>query len=193
MKEIEAVQILEKSGKKIFTLSEIKSLFGIEKDNTLYKKVESLIKDKILTRAIKGIYYLTLNPPSDFELANFLYQPSYISLSSALNFYGILVQVPYELTSVTPRLSRKIKIGERTFKYFHIKKDYFWSYEKENEFLIASPEKALVDTLFLISLGRLFLSYDEFLLDKINKKKFAELSKKIKHPAYQKLILKIKL
>lgn len=193
MKKIEVLQILQKTGKKLFILSELKNLLGIEKNNTAYKKVESLIKAGVLKRTIKGIYYLTSNPPSDFELANFLYQPSYISLASALNFYGMLIQVPYEITSVTPKLSRKIKISEKLYSYSHIAKDYFFDYKKEGDFLIASLEKALSDTLFLISLRKISLSYDEFLLDKIDKKRFYELSKRIKHPAYHKLLSKMKL
>ena len=193
MKNIEAVKILKDSGKKILTLSEIKNLFAIEKDNTAYKKVESLIKDGIIKRIIKGVYYFTFYPPSDFELANSIYQPSYISFSSALNFYGVLVQVPYKITSVTSKLTREINTGEGTFKYYHITEAYFWGYEKIEEFLIALPEKALLDTLFFISLGRASLNYDEFLLDDINFKKFREMAEKIKNPNFHRFLKKLKL
>ena len=193
MKNIEAVKILKKSGKKIFAFSEIKNLFAIENDNTVYKKVESLIKDGILKRIIKGVYYFTFYPPSDFELANSIYQPSYISLSSALNFYGILVQVPYTITSVTPKLTREIYVNEKTFKYSHITKNYYWGYEKIEGFLIAEPEKALLDALFFMSLGRASLNYDEFLLDDINFKKFREMTQKIKNPNFHRFLKKLKL
>lgn len=193
MKNIEAVRILKKSGKKIFTLSEIKNLLAIEKDNTVYKKVEVLIKDGILKRIIKGVYYFTFYPPSDFELANSIYQPSYISLSSALNFYGILVQVPYKITSVTPKLTRENNVNEKTFKYSHISKEYFWGYQKIEGFLIAEPEKALLDALFFMSLGRIVISYDELLLDRIDYEKFSEMTRKIKNPNFHRFLKKLKL
>ena len=193
MKNIKAIEILQNSGKKIFTLSEIKNILGIEKDNTIYKKVESLIKDRILKRAIKGIYYFTYNSPSDFELANHLYQPSYVSLASALNFHGILVQVPYKITSVTPKLTRESYVNEKTFKYSHISKDYFWGYQKVEGFLIAEPEKALLDALFFMSLGRIIISYDELLLDRIDHEKFSEMTKKIKNPNFHRFLKKLKL
>ncbi|MBC8527318.1 MAG: hypothetical protein H8D22_10800 [Candidatus Cloacimonetes bacterium] len=193
MKNIEAVKFLQNSGKKIFNLSEIKNLLDIEKDNTAYKKVESLIKADILKRTIKGIYYLTFNPPSDFELANSIYQPSYVSLASALTFYGILVQVPYEVTSVSPKLTKKIKFDKKSFTYSHISPDYFWGYQKVEGFLIALPEKALIDSLFFMSLGWISVNYDELFLDEIDYKKFLEMSKKIKNPVFHRFLKKIKL
>jgi len=194
MKNIEVIQVLQRTGKKIFTLAEIKRILDIKQDNTAYKKVESLIKDKILTRTIKGIYYLNLNPPSDFELANVLYKPSYLSLFSALNFYGVLVQSPYEITSVTPRLSKKINVSDKTFHYFHISKDYYFGYQTENDFLIANPEKSLLDTLFFMCLGRVSIDYDELSLKgNINQGKFKALSEKIKHPAFKNLVKQLKL
>ncbi len=193
MKNIEAVKILQNSGKKIFNLSEIKTVLDIEKDNTAYKKIESLIKAEILKRTIKGVYYLTFNPPSDFELANSIYQPSYVSLASALTFYGILVQVPYEITSVSPKLTKKIKFDKKSFTYSHISLDYFWGYQKVEGFLIALPEKALIDSLYFMSLGWISVNYDELFLDEINYKKFLEMSKKIKHPVFHRFLKKIKL
>jgi predicted transcriptional regulator of viral defense system len=193
MKNLEVLQILQKTGKSIFTLPEIKNLLDIEKDNSAYKKVESLIRDGVLTKTINGIYYLSSKPPADFELANYLYQPSYISLSSALNYYGILIQVPYEITSVTARLTRKVEVKNKLFSYRHISPAYFLGYQKEQDFLIAEPEKALIDTLFLTSLGRLKIDYDELLLKRIDKQRFKELAGKIKNRAFQKFIIRFKL
>lgn len=193
MKNLEVLQILLKTGKSIYTLPEIKNLLDIEKDNSVYKKVESLIRDGVLTKTINGIYYLASKPPADFELANYLCQPSYISLSSALNYYGILIQAPYEITSVTARLTRRVEVNDKLFFYRHIQQAYFFGYQKEQDFLIAEPEKALIDTLFLTSLGRLKIDYDEFLLKRIDKQRFKELAGKIKNRAFQKLIERFKL
>ncbi|MEO0076844.1 MAG: hypothetical protein ABIK19_04195 [candidate division WOR-3 bacterium] len=191
MKNTEAIQVLQKSGKRIFTLADVKKLLQIEKDNSAYKKVESLIRNKILSRTIKGIYIINMIPASDFELANILCRPSYISLLSALNYYGMLVQAPYEITSVTPRLSKKINIKDKIFRYYHLNTDYFFDYKKENNFLIASPEKALVDTLFFVSLGRISIEFDELQLSGIiNQNRFKELCKKIRHPVFKSIIKK---
>ena len=193
MKNLEVLQILLETGKRIFTLTEIKNLLAIEKDNSAYKKIESLIRDGVLTKTINGIYYLTSKSPVDFELANYLYQPSYISLSSALNYYGILIQVPYAITSLTPRLTRKIELNNKLFSYHHISPAYFYGFQKEQDFLIAEPAKALIDTLFLTSFGKFKIGYEELSLARIDKRRFKEYAGKIKNRAFQKFVTRIKL
>lgn len=193
MKNLKVLQILLQTGKSIFTLPEIKNLLDIEKDNSAYKKMESLTRDGVLTKTIKGIYFLSSKPPADFELANYLCQPSYISLSSALNYYGILMQVPYEITSITARLTRRVELNNKLFTYRHISPAYFFGYQKEQDFLIAELEKALIDTLFLASLGKFKFDFDELLLKRINRRRFKELAGKIKNRAFQKFIARLKL
>ncbi|MGI6278589.1 MAG: type IV toxin-antitoxin system AbiEi family antitoxin domain-containing protein [Patescibacteria group bacterium] len=187
MKTLKASQILQKSGKSVFSTTEIKNLLEIEKDNTAYKKIEALVETKVLQRAKRGFYILAGKEPSDFELANHLYQPSYISLASALNAYGIMVQTPYEIASVTTKTAQKIIFENKTFSYFHLDKKYFWGYKKEDNALIASPEKALMDAIFFASLGKASYNFDEFDLQIINKEKFQNFSEKIALPAYHKL------
>ncbi|MBU1912293.1 MAG: UDP-4-amino-4,6-dideoxy-N-acetyl-beta-L-altrosamine N-acetyltransferase, partial [Candidatus Omnitrophica bacterium] len=67
----------KKSGKKIFSTSDLRNLFGVENSNTLNKQIRGLISANVITRISKGYYYLASNKPSDFELANVLYRPSY--------------------------------------------------------------------------------------------------------------------
>ena len=46
---------------------------------------------------------------NDFLLANFLYQPSYISLESALSFFGIVTGFAYQITSLTTKKTNTLK------------------------------------------------------------------------------------
>ena len=115
MKKIEASQILQRSGKKIFSTSDLRNLFGVKSSDTLNKQIRGLISATVLARVSKGYYYLISNGPSNFELASTLYQPSYISLDSALNYYGILVQTPQEVASVTTKLAKVIKSDGKRF------------------------------------------------------------------------------
>ncbi len=193
MKKIEANQILQKSGKKIFSTSDLRNLFGVENANTLNKQIRGLISANVITRISKGYYYLASNKPSDFELANVLYRPSYISLDSALNYYGILVQTPQEITSVTTKLATVIEDGGKRFSYSHLDPKYFSDYQKLEGFLIATPEKALVDAMFFVALGRGSLSVEELNLESINKDKVSELASKISNRAFKKYFASIKL
>lgn len=193
MKKIEASQILQKSGKTIFSTSDLRNLFDEENTNTLNKQIRGLIDAQVLTRISKGYYYLTLNKPSDFELANILYQPSYISLDSALNYYGILTQTPQEITSVTTKPATVIEENGKRFSYMHLDQKYFSGYQKSSELLIAVPEKALIDAMFFVALGRGSLAIEELNLQSIHKNKVNELASHIVNRAFKKYYATIKL
>jgi hypothetical protein len=87
------------------------------------------------------------------EVAYLIYQPSYISLESALSYYGLIPEMIYSHISVTAKINRKFNNYFGHFIYRHIKKDLFWGYavmQTENGFyLLAEPEKALLDYLYL--------------------------------------------
>jgi len=193
MKKIEAIQILQKSNRKLFTLSDIKKLLKIVSDNTAYKQAAGLIEAGVLERVSKGIYLLASNKPTDFELANFLYKPSYVSLDSALNYYGILVQSPQQIISVTPNRAKKIEAVGKDFVYMHLNQKYYSDYQQVDGFLIATPEKAFIDALFFVALGRGSLSVEELILDSIDKNKLKDLAKKIDNRAFKKYFKSLKL
>jgi len=68
--------------------------------------LERLTKKGIIKRLTKRKYLFTFLESDDFQIANFLYTPSYISLESALSFYGIITQFPYQITSITPKKNK---------------------------------------------------------------------------------------
>jgi predicted transcriptional regulator of viral defense system len=184
-------KIIEKLRQKefsLFTASDFKKIFQIKKENTAYKILERLTKKGIIKRLTKRKYLFTFLESDDFQIANFLYPPSYISLESALSFYGITTQFPYQITSVTPKKTKIIKTLNKEFSYSHLKPDLFFGYEKKDKFLIALPEKALFDYLYLCSKGLRSFEKDDFDLKIINKKKFLSLLKKTKQEKLIKLL-----
>ncbi len=191
MKTVEAVQVLQRSGKKLFTVSDLRKLLDIENDNTVYKQAGVLVQIGLLQRAMKGVYILSADKPSDFELANSLYHPSYVSLESALSYYGILIQSPRQVTSVTPQLTRSVKAMGKEFSFAHLDRKYYSHYHKVDGFLIATPEKAFVDACFFAALGRASLHLDELLLDDLNQKEVKALAGDIAHPAVKKFVASV--
>lgn len=155
------------SGLSFFTLKTLKDVLDIKKDSALFSLVKKLVEAEILLRVERNKYVLKGARISDFSLANFIYQPSYISFESALNFYGILSQFPYEISSATTRKTVKKKFEGKIFTYSEIKKDLFWGYEKKDNFIIALPEKALLDQLYLAAKGYKKINLDEYELDKV--------------------------
>jgi len=148
------------SGFKLFSLKTLREVLAIEKESTLFKVVKNLLENEVLIKIERDKYLLKESKVSDFALANFIYQPSYISFESALNFYGILSQFPYEVTSATSKKTKEKNFQGKVFTFTHIKKELFWAYQKKQDFIIAFPEKALLDQLYLtVKKKRFWINY----------------------------------
>lgn len=86
--------------------------------------------------------------------ANRIYRPSYISLHTALAFYGMIPEAVVQITSVTSLKTESFKnvFGEYSYKSF--KDDLMFGYELKpmagnRAIQFATPEKALLDLLYL--------------------------------------------
>ena len=105
----------------------------------------------------RGVYLLNKNDRKiDMDnnmIANVLYEPSYLSLEYALNFYGIIPEAVADMTSVTTRKTMRFSNELGNFIYQKIKPQAFHGFkktgERKNSFFIAEAEKAVVDFLYL--------------------------------------------
>ncbi|MBK5102075.1 MAG: hypothetical protein JJE15_13955 [Desulfobacteraceae bacterium] len=176
---MDIIKIIKNSGVKIVSLSDLRKLLDIEKDNTSYKIAEKLVAEKFLLRLKKGVYLSTFNPPDSFEIANAIYTPSYISLESALNYYGILSQFPYSVTSISPKKSKKVLIDEKEFEYVQINHKLYWGFRREGQTLIAAPEKALLDMIYIVSKGLRRIEFEDLDYSPINKRDFHKMCQRI--------------
>jgi len=193
MKKIDSLLLMQRSKRKLFSSQDIRSILNIGNDNTLYKITEGLIKGGILKKIAKGKYCLSFNKPDELQIANFLYSPSYISFESALNFYGILIQASYPITSATPLRAFRTTVDEREFTYSHLGPGLYFGYVKKNDIFIASPEKALADELYLASKGIRNIDTTELNLKVIDKKIFTSTVKRFGYRPLSDLIKRIKL
>jgi predicted transcriptional regulator of viral defense system len=191
MRIVDIIKIIRKSGVKIVSLSDLRKLLDIEKDNTSYKIAEKLVAEKFLLRLKKGVYLSAFNPPDSFEIANAIYAPSYISLESALNYYGMLLQFPYSVTSVSPKKSKKLLIDEKEFEYVQISHKLYWDFRREGQTLIASPEKALLDMIYIVSKGLRRLEFEDLNYSPNNKMDFHKMCQKIDHRPFLNKLKKI--
>ena len=163
------IRLLKEKQIALFSLSDFERLFNIKNNNTLYKKIARLEKKRLIKKLIKGKYYFLLNATNDFKIANYLYQPSYISLESALSFYGIITGFSYKITSISTKKSRAFDIDQKEFQYSQINQNLFWGYEKKENFLIAEKEKALLDYLYFHLKGLRGFDREEFDFKEINR------------------------
>jgi predicted transcriptional regulator of viral defense system len=83
-----------------------------------------------------------------------MYNPSYISTHSALAFYGLIPEAVIQITSVTSLKTAQFENTFGTYTYQNILASLMFGfevkpYEKGLYMLMAQPEKALLDLLYL--------------------------------------------
>jgi len=76
-------------------------------------------------------------------------RPSYLSMEYALSRHGILSQNVFTLTLVTPKLPYTYRTGDSIFEYHQIKRSLFSGYVQEGSVLVAEPEKAMLDLVYI--------------------------------------------
>ena len=142
---------------RIFTLEEFRRIFRINPYPAKYF-LEKQVQEKLLLRLKNGLYALRTDLSSEEEIANRLYRPSYISFEYALAYYNMIPEMPYQITCATTKPTRVFTVLEKEYVYTTIKRETFTGYalvEKAGRrFLIADPEKAYVDFLYLVTLGK---------------------------------------
>jgi predicted transcriptional regulator of viral defense system len=147
--------------------------------NSIYVIMNRLVKKGEVIRITRGIYILPERYGEIDAIANLLYRPSYLSFESALSRYAVLSQIPYTLTFATLRKSKNFTFPDFEVTYRQIKKELFFGYVSlENNLLVATPEKALLDMIYLSSFGKLYFDYTSIDLNKIDMAKIDELSGK---------------
>lgn len=157
---------------------------------TLSVIIRRLLETKILTKLERGKYLMHGSRAHEFVIANFLYDPSYVSFESALNYHGVLPQIAYEMTSATTRKTVKKIIEHRCYRYNHIQKSLFWGYDKVSGFLVANAEKALLDLAYLASKGYGKIQPDDLIMERINRKRMREYARAYPHTTAFRNILK---
>lgn len=118
-------------------------------------KIHALEKEGELIRLKKGLYVVSPKVTGRELLpeliANHLYGPSYVSMESALRYYGLIPERVYAVRSMTVKHNREFKNEVGLFTYREVADEYFsvgvTQSKADAPFLIAAPEKALCDTI----------------------------------------------
>ncbi len=146
--------LLAQLGNIPVTSATLESLFPNLKGGN--QKIRLLERDKEIIRLKKGLYVCSPTATgialSTELIANHLYTPSYVSMSSALRYYGLIPEEVYIMQSMSLKHSRDFDTPLGRFEYKYVIKDVFsiglWSIRKNGyAFVIATPEKALCDLI----------------------------------------------
>ncbi len=132
----------------LFNAADVQRLFRTSKvatDFLLYRYT----KKGFIIRLKRGLYSFPDAAIPEPYIANRLYEPSYVSLEFALAYYGIIPEIVYEITSVTPKATCSWKVCGKIYSYRRIKQSVFGGYtivqQQGYSFAMAEPAKALVD------------------------------------------------
>ena len=115
------------------------------------------VKRNLIIKLRNGFYtfpeYLT---KSDFAyyVSNQIYAPSYVSTHTVFAFYDMIPEAVTQITAVTTLKTTEFENKLGTFVYKKLRNDLFFGYEPKiwqdgRTFLFATPEKALLDLLYL--------------------------------------------
>ena len=121
------------------------------------KKMSDLEHKGHIIRIKRNLYVVSPtvhNQEISSELvANHLYGPSYISLDSALSYYGLIPEKVYSIYSVCTKLHKQYRTSIGNFEYIKVPEKYFpigiqqEIINNSYSFLIATPEKSLCDKI----------------------------------------------
>ncbi len=157
-------------GRPVFTSHELAAASG-KSLSTVIQAFGYLERQGLIRKAYRGIWVEAGNKHlSPYSLIPFLFPRgrAYLSFLSALHLYGIIEQIPQVITLASTSHTRIIKSKLGIFSAHQIAPSFFrgfdW-YHQDGDFLIAEPEKALVDSFYLSACkGRQFAYFPELRL-----------------------------
>ena len=145
---------INKLGRTVFTTHELVLMSG-KSGSTIVQSLNRMAQQGLILKVYRGIWAGAAGI-SPFGLIPYLFprQRAYVSFITALHLHGIIEQIPQVITLASTSHTRTIHTKSGVFSVHRIAPAFFdgfdW-YKGEGSFLIAEPEKALIDSLYLSS------------------------------------------
>lgn len=140
---------IERSPNTVFTTTEISQLLPDVEPGNLRRMLWYYAQKGLIQRIRRGIYVKENYHPD--EVANKLYAPSYISFSTVLERESIVFQSDSAIHSAA-YLTRNVTVAAHNLSYHKLSDHILLNAQgimKKNGVNIASPERALLDQLYL--------------------------------------------
>jgi predicted transcriptional regulator of viral defense system len=166
--------------KNYFNYQDIANILNISQ-NSARVTASRYAEKGYLLRIKKGIYVFEDNwkrydTETKFTFANMIQTPSYISLMSALSYYQISTQIQQDfIESVSQKRSKTVDIQDTVFNFTKINTTLYCGFTRKEGFFIAEAEKAFLDALYLVSLGRYRFDFSSIDFDKLDRKEIEKL------------------
>jgi len=168
--------------KLYFSSQDVAALLGIKTSSAVV--LCSRYVDKGLFVRLKKDFYILKerwrqNSITDFfRISNMLQVPSYVSLMTALSFYEATTQVQRDFfESVCIKRTAEYEIEGVNFNFYKLKRELYLDFIKQDNFFIATKEKAFLDAMYLYSFNKYSLDINSLDLSKFDIKKIQRLLK----------------
>lgn len=151
-------EIIGHSGRIVTTEDAYKALREKYSKFALKKRVFELKEKGWLIPLKRGLYFVAdissrgFVGISPFVIAGAFNKDSYVSMESALSYYGLFEQMLRTVSSVTTSRHKSYEFQENTYKYFKVKESIYFGFKthaSEGYYIkMAEREKALLDYLY---------------------------------------------
>jgi len=149
-----ALSLLDALGRPVFTTREVAALRK-SSVSAASQSLARLADEGGVVRVSRGVWCVPSDPRfTPYALVPFLSggHPAYVSFFSALRLHGLIEQIPQVVYVATTAHTRRIRTPLGAFSLHHLSPDAFGGFDwygDRDSFLVALPEKALVDCLYL--------------------------------------------
>ena len=133
-------------------------LSGRRQPANVRRQLDRWVKSGRIQQLRRGVYVLqkpySASAVHPFAAANALKKASYVSLQSALAHYAMIPEYVPVVTSVTTGRPEELDTAIGRFIFRHVSSRYFWGFTEtvvspDQPVLMATPQKALIDLLYL--------------------------------------------
>ena len=143
------LEVILNSTRSVFNVQSLRMLTECEDSQKLTKSLHYYVKEGKISNPRRGIY--TKATYDEREMACSLFRPAYISLEYVLQRAGVVFQYDDTITCVS-YLNRIAEVDEKIYQ-FRIINPELWigmeGIEQNDNILIATPERAFLDMVYL--------------------------------------------
>ncbi len=145
------IKLREKIVKNLFSLADVAQLFPQDSSQNIKTQLSRFSQAGLLFRIKRGLYCFDPKKISPLVLANKLLEPSYVSLETTLNFYGVIPDIPQAITSISSAHAKDVSLTIGRFSYDYVNPKLYFGFNlyldetEQVKYFLAEKEKALLD------------------------------------------------
>jgi len=147
------IEMMRKTERSVFSVNDM-SIIGRLDNRSAKVYASRAIRSNLLSRIERGKYAIGNDP---FSIASQLVFPSYISFLSALSLHGLIDQAISRIVVATSKRKKKMSVFGNDIEFIRLNSSMMFGFRKVkrgNGFIvIAEPEKAIIDLLYIPTLG----------------------------------------